>query len=470
MGMKRTIQILSLVIFIFYHKGNIAAQQDSTVLSFRSFVEYVLTTHPMARSAELRDEFAQAEWMAARGNFDPQISSGWNDKFFDDKHYYRLFSSRVNIPLKYGLEVSGTYENTDGVYLNPENKTDQNGLWSLGVQVNLLQGLLIDERRAGLQQAAFFQEMATNQKINQLNDLLYQASEAYLKWQRDYFAQEVIIEAIQIAEAYFEATRQAYFNGEKTAIDTLEALIIVQDRQAQLKSNEVLLTKSRQNLENFLWRDSQPLMLLPGVFPENEVEEISVADIPASVTNLVSTHPILLEKQNKKAFYQVEQRLKRDKLKPKLKVKYNPLLATSEQSLTPLLSTANFKWGVDFSMPLFLRSERAGLQKSRLKVQEIEYDIQDKSNALENKIQASLEQQSILEEQLVIQEKNVDGYQKLLEAENEKNRFGESSVFLINKRQEKYVAGQIKLIELMMKFKKEQLNYLYYSNQLLSIF
>ena len=468
--MKRTIQIIALVIVIFFQPGAIVAQQDSTVLSFRSFVEYVLTTHPMARKAELRDEFAQAEWMAARGNFDPQISSGWNDKFFDDKHYYRLFSNRVNIPLKYGLEVSGTYENTDGVYLNPENKTDQNGLWSLGVQANLLQGLLIDERRAGLQQAAFFQEMAANQKINQLNDLVYQASGAYLKWQRDYFTQEVILEAIQIAEEYFEATRQAYFNGEKTAIDTLEALIIVQDRQAQLKSNEVLLTKSRQNLENFLWRDNQPLMLLPGVFPENEIEAIDVDDIPTSVPNLVSTHPILLEKQNKKAFYQVEQRLKKDKLKPKLKVKYNPLLATSEQSLTPMLSTANFKWGVDFSMPLFLRSERAGLQKSRLKVQEIEYDIQDKSNALENKIQASLEQQSILEEQLTIQENNVDGYRKLLEAENEKNRFGESSVFLINKRQEKYVAGQIKLIELMMKFKKEQLTYLYYSNQLLSIF
>ncbi len=446
------------------------AQQDSSVLSYRAFVEYILVHHPMARQAALKDEFARAEWMAAKGNFDPEISSGWSDKFFDDKQYYRLFSSQVNIPLKYGLEISGAYENTDGVYLNPENTTDRNGLWSLGVQANLLQGLLIDERRAGLEQAAFFQEIAANQKINQLNDLVYQATNAYLQWQRDYYTREVILEAIGLAETYFEATRQSYFNGEKTAMDTLEALIIVQDRQAELMTNGVMLTKSQQNLENFLWRENQPLTLQNGVAPEKEIAEIEVLDTPVSVANFLNTHPLLLEKQNKKAYYQVEQRLKKDKLKPKFKVKYNPLLATTEQSLTPLFSTANFKWGFDFSMPLFLRSERAGLQKSRLKVLEIEYDIRDKSNALENKIQGSLQQQNILEEQLEIQRKNVAGYQQLLEAENEKNRFGESSVFLINKRQEKYVNGQIKLIELLMKYKKEQLNYLYYSNQLLSVF
>ncbi len=466
--MKQLLLSVWVVFSFLINVGN--AQQDSTVLTFRSYMDYVMSTHPMARQAALKDELAQAEWMRARGNFDPEISSGWNDKFFDDKHYYRLFTTQVSVPLKYGLEVTGAYENTDGVYLNPENKTDKNGLWTLGVQVNLLQGLLIDERRAGLQQAVFFQEMAENQKINQLNDLAYQASAAYLNWQRDYYAQQVVLEAIELAEVYFEATRQSFFNGEKTAIDTLEALIIVQDRIAQLRTNEAQLTKSQQSLENFLWRENQPLNLLPGVFPEQEIVEINPESLQIPVETLVNAHPLLLEKQNKKAYYQIEQRLKKDKLKPKLKVKYNPLLATSEQSLTPVLSTSNYKWGFDFSMPLFLRSERAELQKSRLKIREIDFDIQDKSNALKNKIQASEEQMAILSDQLELQRSNVEGYLKLLEAENEKNRFGESSVFLINKRQEKYVAGRIKLIDLTRKFKMEQLNYLYFSNQLLTVF
>ncbi|MFT5169157.1 MAG: hypothetical protein ACI8P3_004405, partial [Saprospiraceae bacterium] len=62
---------------------------------------------------------------------------------------------------------------------------------------------------------------------------------------------------------------------------------------------------------------------------------------------------------------------------------------------------------------------------------------------------------------------NVENYKRLLDGENEKFRFGESSVFLLNKRQEKYINGQIKLIEIFIKSQIEILNFLYYSNQLI---
>ncbi|MBK7410356.1 MAG: hypothetical protein IPJ40_21235 [Saprospirales bacterium] len=129
------------------------AQGDSTILTYREFIGFVWQQHPLARQAELQMDFADAALLSARGAFDPVLSSGWNEKYFDDKHYYRIFDAGFRIPTWYGLSVTGGYENTDGTYLNPENKTDQNGLWTLGVEANLLQGLLIDERRAALQQA-----------------------------------------------------------------------------------------------------------------------------------------------------------------------------------------------------------------------------------------------------------------------------------------------------------------------------
>lgn len=445
------------------------SQADTSLLPFNVFAQHVMNNHPLARQAALKDDFVAAEWLAARGHFDPVLSSGWSDKFFDDKHYYRLFSNQLNIPLRYGIEIEGTYENTAGVYLNPEHKTDENGLWSLGVKANLLQGLLIDERRAGLQKAEFYQKIAESQKASLLNDLLFQASQAYLLWQKDYFIREVIREGIDLAIIYFEATRISYLNGEKTAIDTLEARMILQDREALLQANESLLVKSKQQLEQYLWIDGLPAELPLLMSPGSREENIFVPEDSQSVADLVNVHPLMLEKQNKKAYYEIEQRLKKDKLKPKLKVKYNPLLGTSSQGITPVFSAANFKWGIDFSMPLFFRSERAGLQQSRLKIQEVEYDILDKRNVLENKIKASLDQQKILLQQLQLQQKNIEGYLTLLEAEYEKNLFGESSVFLINKRQEKYLEGRVKLIELNMKYKMEQLNYLYLSNRLLSV-
>jgi outer membrane protein TolC len=181
---------------------------------------------------------------------------------------------------------------------------------------------------------------------------------------------------------------------------------------------------------------------------------------------LAANNPLILASINKQSVFEIEQKLKREKLKPKLKVKYNPLISTSSNSVAPSYSFYDYTWGFDFSMSLFLRSERAGIQKGEIKLQEIDLDIQDKRNELKNKIENSLQQQAILIEQVSVFEQNVKGYKQLLEGENEEFKYGESSVFLLNQRQEKYINGQLKLIEMKIKLQRERLNYLYYSNKL----
>ena len=118
-------------------------------------------------------------------------------------------------------------------------------------------------------------------------------------------------------------------------------------------------------------------------------------------------------------------------------------------------------------MPMLFRSERANIQRGEVKIQEIIFDIENKRNELLNKLEGSLEQQAVIRNQIALQSQNVEGYRILLEGENEKFRFGESSVFLLNKRQEKFINGQLKLIELYVKLNIELLNYLYFSNRLI---
>ncbi|MEM9822667.1 MAG: TolC family protein, partial [Bacteroidota bacterium] len=157
---------------------------------------------------------------------------------------------------------------------------------------------------------------------------------------------------------------------------------------------------------------------------------------------------------------------KREKLKPKLKIKFNPLIATSETSLVPDYALSDQKWGVNFSMPILMRKERADIQKVEIKMAENQLDINNKRNELQNKIENSLRQQDILQAQLALQEQSVEGYRRLLEGENEKFRFGESSVFLVNKRQEKYINGRLKRIDLFIKIQMEKLAYRYYINRI----
>lgn len=118
-------------------------------------------------------------------------------------------------------------------------------------------------------------------------------------------------------------------------------------------------------------------------------------------------------------------------------------------------------------MPLLLRSEKADIVRGEIKIQETELDIQNKTNELQNKIENSWHQQKLLQEQISLLNLNVENYRRLLDGEQEKYNFGESSVFLLNKRQEKYIDGRLKLIEIHIKQQIELLNFLYYSNQLI---
>jgi len=188
-----------------------------------------------------------------------------------------------------------------------------------------------------------------------------------------------------------------------------------------------------------------------------------------SIETVLQTHPDILNKKNKQASYEIDQNLKKDKLKPKLKIKYNPLIATTENSLAFDYSTADYKWGINFSMPLLLRRERASIAQNQIKIKEMGLEIRDKQNALQNKIEGNLQIQQLLKEQLEIQGQNVVDYERLLNGEKEKFGFGESSVFLLNKRQEKFLESKIKLLKVLAKYHLTDIEYLFLTNQLLTI-
>lgn len=443
------------------------SQSDSTILSYKEYLENVILFHPIAQKANLRSKMGDAEWLSAKGNLDPTIEFSWNEKDFDKKLYYRQYQGKFKVPTSLGIDVVGGYENAEGVFLNPENTTDEYGLWHLGIEVNILQGLIVNERRTALQQAKVFQEMSENEREIILNDLIYNASKAYLEWQKYFNFQIVLLENIEIANTYSDNTKVSFENGEKTAMDTLEAYILYQDAINYFQKNEIELFNARQNIENYLWFESTPLALQSNIQPENYSLELFQIDNSLNLSNSINTHPLILNYRNKQTYFEIEQKLKREKLKPKLKLKYNPLLATSENSIAPNFSLSDYKWGLDFSMPILFRSEKADVQRGEIKIQETILDLQNKTNELNNKAENSLQQQRILADQIALSQQNLEGYSLLLEGENEKFRYGESSVFLLNKRQEKYIDGRLKLIDLNIKLQKEKLSYLYYTNKLI---
>ena len=105
-------------------------------------------------------------------------------------------------------------------------------------------------------------------------------------------------------------------------------------------------------------------------------------------------------------------------------------------------------------MPLRLSEGRGAYRQSRLKVEESTLDRNQKRNQIIVKIRQYHQEFQNLKGQIQIQNAAFTNYQRLVAAEEDKFKNGESSLFLINNRELKALESLEKLIDLKIKWLK----------------
>ncbi|GAB5538717.1 MAG: TolC family protein [Salibacteraceae bacterium] len=450
------------IILLILHTGLFSQSVELKVLTDKDFMARVLEHHPLAKQADLRIAQGNAYVMKARGNFDPKLGGDLNQKYFDDKTYYSFLDAGLKVPTWFGLQFQGGYEQNRGTFLNPENSNPNNGLVYAGVALPLGQGLFIDERRAMLRQAQVFQESTEAQRQAMINELLYDAASAYWNWFAAYNTMLVYEEGLQLAETRFTAVKRSAALGDKPAIDTLESGIQVQNRKLLLQEAQLGFANATALLETYLWEGGTiPLELDENTVAPNFEQTPSLALNPTYVNQLDSlgnNHPLLLQYRFKIEQLEIEQRWKREQLKPTLNLKYNALSEPVNGDVFSAYSPNNYNWGVEFGMPIFLRKERGDMRLNAIKIQDAQFDVSDKQQALLYKAQAALNDWQTTDSQVNLYRKTVVDYAGLLAGERTLFRNGESSLFMVNSRELGYLNTKVKLVELIMKNRKARVS------------
>ncbi len=89
-------------------------------------------------------------------------------------------------------------------------------------------------------------------------------------------------------------------------------------------------------------------------------------------------------------------------------------------------------------------------------MENIRYQLHLKRQSLNLKLEQYYNQLVYYNQQIDLQQEIVKDRQSLLAVENEKFRIGESSIFLINAREQKLIEDRIKLEKLKVAFEKTQ--------------
>jgi outer membrane protein TolC len=462
---KNKMKWFSLLLFVVII--NVCFSQQALNINYDVFLKSVLENNPLATRANNETQYGRLLFKAARGNYDPLINGNYNNKFFSEKNYFTYFNAEVKQPIFTNQYLKFGYDYATGSNINPELYTLPNGLPYLGLEVGVLQGLVIDKRRAEVLKAKNYLKYYDAESKIQLNNLLFESASQYFDW---LFSNK----QIALNNYFMGIARQRLLGiealaniGERASIDTVEAAIFYQSRLMDLQNAIIDNQKSINNINIFNWQPNGNLQNI--IINAEDSLEMYFVKAKNKLLNKIYTdtavNPMITKYNSFGGVLQVEARFRREMIKPIVNVNYN-FLSYNPTDYNPAFSTNNYKWGLNVSFPLLLRNSINEYKMSKLLLQNNGLELQNKRNELNFKVNALLQNISILSQQLVVSQTTAKYSKQLEEAEKLKFENGESSLFLLNTRENKWLESELKLAEYKLKFIKTILNIIYLNGTL----
>ncbi|MBO3697953.1 TolC family protein [Fabibacter sp. E12] len=447
------------------------AVDTTRILRLESFVNMVLLNHPVVKQADLLPENAKQEIRLARGAFDPKLEASWDVKNFDDKEYYDFFNTTLKVPTWFPLDPKISVDRNRGEFVSRENLipgSDDFRQVTAGLSLPIGRGLLIDQRRATVQQAELFAQITDAERLKMINKVLLSASKDYWEWYFSFYNFLLIEESLSISEEIYRRVKVDFDFGELAAIDTVQAAITLQNRKVDRRQALIDFRRAGLMLSNYLWGENQqPMVLQDDIIPELDFAmNMLGSSMPLdSLVNMAMTrHPELLKTNLKLDQLDVDRRLAMENLKPRVDLNYNLINSpiNAQGNFVDVQLRNNYKFGVEFEFPLFLRKERSKLRQTKIKIEQTGYELNQLEREIVNDIQASYFELDNTQGMLGLMQQAANNYKTLLEAELFNLTIGESDLFKINFQQDKLLEAQIKLMKMRADMEKARVT-LYWS-------
>ena len=440
------------------------AVPDSTrAFTLENFYQLILRNHPAVKQAALLSDVARQEIRLARGNFDPKLEAEFMSKQLNGKTYYEIFGSSLKFPMILPFDPSIGIDQNKGAYLNPERYTGDEFNYQqfyAGISIPLGRGLFTDERRTALRQAELFKDMTEAEQVKMINKLLLDAAKDYWEWYYAYHNYRLLNRSVRIAEEIFMRVKNNYNFGEASGVDTVQAKITWQQRIIEQQEAFIHFKNSGLQLSNMLWDSlSNPLELDLKWVPVLSADAwtLTPEGLKVLADQALINHPELKKLEVKIYQLEAERKLAAEYLKPQLNLNYyainQPINPQGDFSFT---FDDNYKIGIDFSFPVFLRKERSKLALTKLKISNTKFQQSIAERQIINSLTGIYNQLTNLQSIMTNQRQMVESYERLLEAELLNLQQGESDLFKINVQQDKLIQAQTKWLKLLAENEKQK--------------
>ena len=431
---------------------------DCPVLTLDAFLDQVLQANPEARALRLEDDRAAAQLLDARGAFDPHLVSGYEYKTQADADKLNVLRSGVTMPFDVPMSpnLMLDYRRGLGSSIDPSVATSSVGEARFGVSVSPLSGFSTDKQRAALRKARLEPRRADAVQARKRNRLLLNATRAFWTWVEARRTLQINRDLLELATRRRDFVVRRARAGEAAAIDSVEAQLAVANREGKVASAVRKAEQAGVKLAVFLWNEDgtpRPLAHAPPALPAQMAAAVDTAQ--AAVDTALRRRPELQEVAVKQRKTRIEQRLARQQLRPDVKLEAQ--VVSYDQSP---LNVSDVKVGFKIDQPLFFRGSRSEAERAQIETQELRF----KQTLTERKVEADVEAARVALRQarrrMEAAERRVQLAEQLQQAEQRRFELGESTLFLVNQREQAFaeareerVAARIEMLKARATFR-----------------
>lgn len=408
--------------------------------------------HPIIASERAGVRAAQAETLAARGEFDTVLSIQGRAAplgYYDARRMDVVLEQPTPLlgtSLYAGYRISGG--NVAPYYA--EQRTLDRGEVRGGIRMPLLQDLRIDSRRAGIKSANAQAEAQARSLDELLLDYERDAALAYVAWVAAGNRVGVLQALVDLAATRDEQIRGKVALGALAPIEQLDNRRSLLERQRQLVVAQRGFEKCGIDLSMFLRdRTGKPRVPVASELPRAlKLSAPPLRDLRSAEATALTDRPELAAYRALQEASQVERDLAKNRVMPRLDTFAEVSKDFgSTHTLLPTLEPAVLEIGATLSLPLWLRKARGKLKAAEAKVD----SAAEKTRFVQDKVLAEVRdawsQLTAAENRASMALEVVEAAEKIADGERERFELGATTVLFVNIREQSAADARLALID-----------------------
>lgn len=438
--------------------NNKATEQCNMQLSLDKVFKMVKENHPVIKAIIINNKISDAELLSSKGAFDVNISTrGYYNRYnsssdIGEQQHARMYQAELELLTRYGLEIAAGAQLNDGDIKTPITPTGEDGEYFASINAPLLRDAWYNQSSVREKLAGYNVNRVYNNYRLAAIDILLQANTTYWDWLASQNKLKIEKLLYKNAEFRLDAVEKMAKSGDLAMIDITEAKQELKMREGRVYYAERQYQNYAYQLSWFLWdrNSSQTTNVLSCPPHEFKVNLLSKKDYEPKTGKIIALQkrPELKNIQILAQIADVERSFAKNDLLPELDI----FLKAGSQQGAGSINGMSVKSGVSFSLPIQRREAKGRVKKFSLELEKLELEERQTIQKVFLQIDDAVSAIDMAIKRFKVASEEVQFAEKMEEGENIRFKQGDSTLFVVNRRERATAEAKNRLVDIMKEY------------------